>query len=179
MKAILLHGTGCTPNSYWFPYIKENLERRGYSVSVPALPEADNPSLDIWLTAALAEGIDQNTILIGHSSGAALILGVLEKIHVKIQQAILVAGFYKPLEIGKPELMVKDDYDWEAIKSHCKEFVFINSDNDPWGCTDVMGHEMLDKLGGALIIPKGEGHMGSSTFNQAYTEFPLLLKLVD
>ncbi len=178
MRAILFHGTGSSPDSYWFPYINENLEKRGYEVIIPALPNAENPSLADWLPVALEQTYDENTVLIGHSSGAALILAVLEKINVHIAQAILVAGFFEPLEEGKSEPMVKETYDWERMKAHCKDFVFINSDNDPWGCTDKVGKALQEKLGGSLIIQHGEGHMGSATFNQPYTEFPLLLTLI-
>jgi predicted alpha/beta hydrolase family esterase len=179
MKATLFHGTGCTPDSYWFPYIKKNLEERGYEVEVPVLPNAENPSLADWLPVALKGSYDEDTILIGHSSGSALILSLLENIQTPVHQAVLVAGFFEPLDEGKPEPMVQETYDWEKIKSNCRSFVFINSDNDPWGCTDAVGKYLVEKLGGVLVVPHGEGHMGSTSFNQPYKEFPLLLKLID
>ena len=178
MRTILFHGTGSSPDSYWLPYTKVGLERRGYVVNVPALPNPYNPVLEDCLKVALALPYDSDTILIGHSSGAALILSLLEKIDVKVKQAILIAGFFEPLDPPKPEPMVQAKYDWEKIKNHCADFYFINSDNDPWACNDKVGRAMLDKLGGTLVIPKGEGHMGSTTFNQPYKEFPLLLKLI-
>lgn len=58
------------------------------------------------------------------------------------------------------------------------EIIFINSDNDPWGCDDKQGRKMFDKLGGTLII-RHDGHMGSEKFNQPYREFPLVVKLVE
>ena len=54
----------------------------------------------------------------------------------------------------------------------------FSPDNDPWTCDDKQGRMMLDHLGGVQVIPKGEGHMGSTTYNQPYKEFPLLVKLV-
>ena len=74
--------------------------------------------------------------------------------------------------------IIKKSYDWEKIKAHSEEFVFINSDNDPWGCDDIQGRRMLDKLGGVQIVMKGEGHMGSVSRNQPYKEFPLLKKII-
>jgi hypothetical protein len=44
-NAKIFHGTGCSPDSYWFPYLKNALERRGYQVSVPLLPDTDFPDL--------------------------------------------------------------------------------------------------------------------------------------
>jgi predicted alpha/beta hydrolase family esterase len=66
---------------------------------------------------------------------------------------------------------------WPNIRSHAEQFVFINSDNDPWGCDDKQGKIMREKLGGELIVLH-EGHMGSTTYNQPYKEFPLLLDLI-
>jgi len=36
---------------------------------------------------------DENSVLIGHSGGAALLLALLEHIDVTVAQAILVAGY--------------------------------------------------------------------------------------
>ncbi len=176
--AVVFHGTGGSPESYWIPYLKHNLEERGYKMLVPALPNPEHPQLQECLDAVLDLPYTEETILVGHSSGASLILALLERIPVKVKQAVLVAGFYKPLEPGKPELMVQASYDWEKIKAHCAIFTVINSDNDPWGCDDKMGQEIATHVGGEFILAKGEGHMGSLTFNQPYKEFPLLLGLI-
>jgi len=76
-----------------------------------------------------------------------------------------------------PKTILQDKYDWQKIKEHCQDFVFINSINDPWGCNDKQGRIMFDNLGGTLVINQ-EGHMGSDTFHQPYKEFPLLIKLL-
>ncbi len=117
--------------------------------------------------------------MIGHSAGVPLILSILEHINTVIRQAILVAGFFEDLHVGDHEPILQKQYDWDKIKKHAKEFVFINSDNDPWGCDDKAGRRMFDKLGGTLIVPHGEGHFGSEKFNQPYKTFPLLLKFID
>ncbi|MDB5260390.1 MAG: putative Alpha/beta fold family hydrolase [Candidatus Nomurabacteria bacterium] len=177
-NAIILHGTGTLNSDFWFPYIKENLKVKGYEVWLPQLPNADVPNLEEWLPFVLRQGkFLEETVIIGHSAGSQLILNILEKIDVKIKKAILVSGYAESLresEISenKPEL------DWEGIKEHAEEFIFINSDNDPWGCNDKQGKIMQDKLGGKLIILKGEGHMGSATYNQPYKEFPLIAELI-
>lgn len=173
-NVIILHGTGCNPNLYWYPYIKQNLENKGYDVWVPTLPNTEEADLKEWLSFILENGIiNEETILIGHSAGSALILSILEKINVKIKQAILVAGF-----IDLDSKILQTSYDWNKIKSNIDDIIFINSDDDPWGCNDTQGKKMFDKLGGTLIIRHGEGHMGSSSYNQPYKEFPFLLKLI-
>ncbi len=180
-NAIIFHGTGCTPKSYWIPYLAKQLRERGYDVLVPQLPYAENPRLDIWLPFALKNGrYDSETVLVGHSAGCPLILSILENITGKINKAILVAGYARPKDKDlKKEPILQKSYNWGKIKLSAAEFYFVNSDNDPWGCTDIEGRFMLDSLGGTLIIKKGEGHMGSDKYHQPYKKFPLLVKLVE
>ena len=179
-NAIILHGTSCTPNSYWFPSIKKFLENKGYQVWVPQLPDPDTPDLKKQLYFILEKGkFDEDTIIIGHSAGAPLTLSILENIKVSIRKAILVAGYARPKsEDPQPEPILQTAYNWEKIKHNVKEIIFINSDNDPWGCNDKEGAYMFKYLGGTLIVLHGEGHMGSDKFNQPYKEFPLLEKLL-
>lgn len=176
-NAIIFHGKGGTPESYWHPWLKCELEDNGYKVWVPQLPDKDEPDLKTWLLFALKNGqFDCETVLIGHSAGCPLILSILEKIEIKIAKAIMVAGFIESLT-GEVMPILQEKYDWEKIKSHCGEFIFINSDNDPWGCDDRQGKKMADSLGGKLIVLH-EGHMGSERFNQPYKEFPFLRNLI-
>lgn len=177
-NATIFHGSGGTPESFWFPFVKQGLEQRGYKVWVPQLPNPDGERLDEWLPFALENGnYDAETVLIGHSSGSPLILSVLENLKSPIKQAILVSGFSQPIS-NEPKPILQEKYDWDKIKANCGNFVFINSDNDPWGCDDKQGKIMQDHLGGKLIV-KHDGHMGSEKFNQPYREFPLIIELVE
>lgn len=177
-NAIIFHGTGAAPNKYWIPWLLNELVKQGYEVTVPALPSPNSPDINETLPFVLKNlHFDEETVLVGHSSGSALILSVLEHISTQVKQAILVAGFYKQLPAGINN-MIQEQYDWLRIKNHAQEFVFINSDNDPWGCDDQMGREMQQYLGGELIVMH-DGHMGSDSFNQPYREFPLLLELIE
>lgn len=179
-NAIILHGTGDTPESFWIPWLKSELEKHGYEVWAPLLPDADNPDINKWLPFVMENGkFNNDTIIIGHSAGATLILALLDKIDVKIKQAILVSGY--SFSTGKDGVngVLRKVYDWDKIsKSTQEKIIFINSDNDPWGCNDFQGRRMMDMAGGIQIIIKGEGHMGSMRFNQPYKKFPLLKKLI-
>jgi hypothetical protein len=74
---------------------------------------------------------------------------------------------------------LRPKYNAEKIQSNCSDLIFINSNNDPWGCNDEQGLKMWREFGGTLILREGEGHCGSGTFNQPYTHFPLLEKLLE
>lgn len=180
-NAIILHGTGCTPKSYWMGGITTYLKKKGYKVWAPQLPDADVPDLKKWLPLVLKKGkFDRETLLIGHSAGGPLILSILENIKVKIDKAILVAGFGRKLTGDKKlQPIQQKEYDWKKIKNNVKDIIFINSSNDPWTIDTKEGLYLFEKLGGTLIIREGEGHMGSDTFKQSYKKFPLLEKLID
>lgn len=177
-NAIILHGTGDENTDFWFPYLKEKLKEKDFEVWLPQLPNAEKPNLKDWLSFVLENGkFTAETVLIGHSAGSQLILSILEKIPVQIKQAILVSGYAESLR-ESTEFETKPQLDWEKIKQNVQDITFINSDNDPWKCDDKQGRIMLDKLGGTQIIRHGEGHMGSTTYNQPYKEFPFLAKLI-
>jgi predicted alpha/beta hydrolase family esterase len=178
-NANIFHGTGCTPNSYWLPYLKRELEKRGYKVWVPNLPDADKPDIKKWLPVALKGIYTMETVIVGHSAGGPLVLSILEHLQKTIRMAVLVAGYARQKgEWKNPEKILQHSYNWKKIKNNVREIIYINSDNDPWGCNDIEGKYMFNHLGGTLII-KHEGHMGSDTFKQPYKEFPLLVKLIE
>lgn len=176
-NVLILHGAGETPESFWIPYIVKVLREREYDVSIPQFPNTDHPDLKTWLPKALEyKNFNSETVLLGHSCGCPLILSILEKINTPINKAVLISGFSSPLPDG-PSAILQPLYNWELIKNHTKQFIFINSVNDPWGCNDKQGRDMFNRLGGMLII-NNEGHMGSDTFKQPYKEFPLLANLL-
>lgn len=178
-NATIFHGTGNSPDDFWFPWLAAQLTKREYDVSVPELPNRDHPDLRNWLPVAQQREYNSESVVIGHSAGAALILALLEHLDSPIKQAILVAGFGQLLpDFRDADAILQSTYDWKRIRANVDDIVFINSNNDPWGCDDAAGRYMFDNIGGTLIVPHNQGHMGSHSNNQPYKEFPLLLKLV-
>jgi predicted alpha/beta hydrolase family esterase len=180
MKVIIFHGTDCAPDNefYWYAWLKKELEERGLDVSAPFYPDINHEAISTFLPKVL-EGheFDSETILVGHSAGAPLILSILEKQTTSIRQAILVAGYSMRLPGESHDPILQKSYDWEKIKLQSRDFVFINSVNDPWGCDDKQGRILFDKLGGTQVI-RNEGHFGSESQNLPYVEFPLLRDII-
>jgi len=178
--AILLHGTaGSDTDYFWFEDTKKFLQSKGYEVWWPLLPNTDKPNLAEtrnFIEQNIPE-IDEQTIIIGHSSACPLILNMMQFFNVKVAQVILVSGYYTPQGDGSSS-MLPESFAWDIIKAHAKEIVLINSDNDPWGCDDKQARPVARKLGAKFILAKGQGHMGSTTYSQPYKEFPLLKKLI-
>ncbi len=177
MKYTLLHGSGNGPDM-WLPWLKKELENRGNEVWMPHMPVSEKPDIQKQLPFLLESSeITPGSILIGHSAACPVILGLLQTIDFKIRKAVLVAGYYHKTDddISKSWPSI---YEFKKIKSHCKDFLFIVSDNDPWGCNDAHSRPYFDKLGGTMVIVKDGGHFGSNTFNNPMYEFPLLLNLL-
>lgn len=179
-NAIIIQGAGETQKSFWLPYVKKELEKRGFSVRLPQLPGNENPNIEKTLPFILKNGtFTKETIIIAHSAGCPLALAVIQNLKIKIKQAILVAGYWRELPPPGANNALPQRYDFSKIRKNVEDIVSINSDNDPWGCDDKQGKEMFDRLGGTLILKHEEGHMGSEKFHQPYITFPLLLTLVD
>lgn len=175
-KAIIFHGTNANPDVAWLPWLRERLTGRGYSVEVPHYPGLNVEPIATFLPTVLAaHTFDADTVLVGHSGGAALLLAILEHLDVTVPQAILVAGYSTRPNAGE-EPVLQAGYDWAAIKANVRDLYFINSVVDPYGCDDKQGRAMFDRLGGTQII-RDDGHFGD--YDQPFDTFELLDKLID
>ncbi|MEK7546732.1 MAG: alpha/beta fold hydrolase [Patescibacteria group bacterium] len=91
---VLLHGYNGSPKGNFRPWLKKELEKKGYKVSVPALPNSKNPKVAEQVEYVLKHAkFDKNTVLLGHSLGAIVALKVLEKLKQPVWRSVLVAGF--------------------------------------------------------------------------------------
>jgi len=179
--ALLLHGTGGSEKDYfWFADTKNYLESRGYSVWWPLLPNTQRPELSETydFVERNRPTLDAETIVIAHSSGCPLALHLLERSETKVKQAVLVSGFYRPIGEEGADRMLPPSFDWSAIGRNAAEIVFINSDDDPWGCDDTQAREAATALNAPLVVATGQGHMGSDSYGQPYREFPLLKRVL-
>lgn len=182
-NAVILHGTDfkkthSESQNNWFPWLETELKDKGYKVWLPELPDADRPSVCTY-NPFLDEGwnYDLDTVLVGHSSGAVAIINLLNKMQegFKINKAILVGSFRDDLDMEGLSGLFTYEWDFDKIKSKVNEFVFIHSDNDPY-CPLEHATYLSGKLGGKLVIMKGQKHFSIGTAGEKYKKFPELLK---
>ncbi len=134
MKIILIHGNGgSTADNHWFPVVAEQLRNSGLNVINCQFPETYFAYAHVWLPF-LKETlqVDENTILIGHSSGAVAALKFAEK--NKIFGSILVGSYYTDLGFPteKKSGYFDTSWDWNAIKNNQQWIIQFSSTDDPW-----------------------------------------------
>lgn len=130
-KAVILHGTANDHTGNWFPWLKTELEKIGYEVWVPDLPDSEHPDAERYNDFLLASGWDfNNNLIVGHSSGAVEILALLSVLpkDAKINTAILIGSFAHPFDddpnARRSGLFAKP-FDYEYLKTKAKQFIFI------------------------------------------------------
>ncbi len=80
MKALIIPGnsnTAITEN--WFQYVKKELEGMGIEVIAENMPDPDLARKKYWIPFIKEKLSTENSILIGHSSGAVAIMRYLEE----------------------------------------------------------------------------------------------------
>ncbi len=204
-RIFIIHGWEGTPESNWFPWLKEQLEDRGFEVIVPSMPNTNYPVLFEWLAhmQKIIGKVDKSTYLVGYSLGVIAVLRFLESLPVgqKIGGAVLVAGFpgsigYKDINsffaspliifwliLHKLGYKALDSYfvlplDYEKVRNSANKFIAIHSDNDPY--VPLHNGEILrDRLGAELIVvPKGNHFNEGAGFKKLPIVSESLLKII-
>lgn len=168
-RVFIVHGWGGRPSEGWLKWLAVELEKQGFAVYAPVMPNPDRPMIAPWVDylKELVGAPDDQTYFVGHSIGCQTILRYLEALpnDAKIRGATLVAGWIKlniasyeepgDEEIAKPWL--EQPLDWEKIKDHTNNFTAILSDDDPYVPLSTQ-KVFKESLNATIIIKEGLGH---------------------
>ena len=171
-RVFIIHGWEGYPDEGWFPWLKKELEQKGFQVIVPSMPSPDNPKIDIWVPylTKIVSKVDENTFFVGHSIGCQTILRYLENLppDKKIGGAIFVAGWFTLMNLETEEekeiakLWLETQIDLERVKLHTKNFVAIFSDDDP--VVPITNKKLFEqKLGAKTLVEHNKGHFGEDS----------------
>jgi predicted alpha/beta hydrolase family esterase len=178
MKAVFVHGYQGTAMGGWRPWLKRELEARGWSVSAPEMPTPDAPMVEEWVATIAREVGDsgKDCVLVGHSLGCIAILRYLERAKKQVGGSVFVAGFAGKLGEGfKPtDNFVEKPLDFAAIRKNCSRMVAIFSDSDPYVPLSQEGL-FREKLGAKTMVLHARGHFSSS---EGTTKLPEALAAV-
>lgn len=152
-KVIIIHGNqGGTGDSVWLPWLRDRLVEKGFDAVSPTFPDNEEAKRSIWIPYLEELGADENTILVGWSSGAVAAMRYAED-H-KIKASVLIGACHTDLgeEIERISGYYDEPWNWEAIKANQQWIAQFASVDDP-------------------VIPIEEGRYVREKLDTEYYEF--------
>lgn len=173
LKIIFIHGNGgSTVEGIWFPWLKDELEQRKFTVIARTFPDNVLTRQEHWLPFLQDElHADEQTIIIGHSSGAVAAMRYAQS-H-KIFGSVLVGPSYTDLgeESERVSGFFDRPWDWESITHNQQWIIQFASTDDPY-IPIKEARFIHDKLHSLYFEYADQGHFGE---DKKKTEFPELL----
>jgi leucyl-tRNA synthetase len=153
-RFVILHGFEGGSDKNFIPWLKSTLEKRGYEVQAPQLPNTNDPKEDEQVNHVLTNcTLDENTILIGHSLGAIVAMKALMKVNKPISGLVIVAAAIDPaFPDAEPRPYAKNftwNIDYELIKKLTYGRMSVISDTQEKLRSKYLKY-LADKLGAWL-----------------------------
>jgi len=190
-RAFIIHGYQGYPGEAWQPWLKAELEKRGYAVWLPAMPRPDHPVMAEWigLLAQLVGEPDDQTVLVGHSLGVQVVVRYLEQIAGKgqaVRKAVLIAGsFPAGMTAQQADERTGGDavlrpwltlgVDGARVNRATGKITVILSDNDPIIPYEQARASFALNLRCEIILEPGKGHFNE---DDRLTDLPIALQAV-
>ena len=178
-RIIIVHQWMAGADGDWRPWLKTELEKRGYDVSVPEMPDIDTPVIGKWV-GHLAEVVgapDKDTSFIGHSIGCQAILRCLETMSAPVGGALFVAGWFRLENLEDEETAaiaepwIETPIDIAKVRTVLPKSTLIISDNDPYDAFEE-NKKKFTELGSKIVVLHGAGHI---TEESGFTKAPAIL----
>jgi len=180
-NAIILHGTMGSPDINWFQWLKNELTAKDIQVWLPQLPNPSQPSLRQeadYIHAECPFAINEQTLIIGHSSGAILALILAQENKTPVGAVVAVSVFHdNSLKWDANNSLFDVDFDWTAIQAGALKLLFVHSDNDPYVPLE-QAQFVADNCQAEIVVVQNQGHFNLER-SAAYRAFPKLLELLN
>ncbi len=83
-------------DAHWLPWLKKELETKGFVVHVPEMPVPYQPVYEDWKKIFEQFPVDSDTVLVGHSRGGGFLLRWLSDHNIHVGKVVLVAPSIMP-----------------------------------------------------------------------------------
>jgi len=185
-RVFIIHGWDGYPEEGIFPWLKKELQNRGFAVFNPAMPNPLTPKIEEWIPflAEQVGKIDEETFFVGHSIGAQAVIRYLETLseNEKAGGVFLLAPWFHLTEeafeddddplIAQP--WIETPIDYEKVKQKANKITAVFSDNDP--VVPLADAEIFkDKLSAKIIVEHDKGHFSGDS---GIKELPSTLEAV-
>lgn len=182
-RAFIIHGWSGHPDEHWLPWLKEELEQKGFEVHVPLMSRNDDPVIEEW-DARLAEVVgssDENTYFIGHSIGCQAIMRYLATRDEKAGGCVFVAGWFwldnmeNAHEEKIAEPWINQPIDFGKVMAATNNISVFISDTDDFGKVEENTKAFQENLHAKVKVLHDMGHF---TTGDGVTEVPMVLEAV-
>jgi len=139
MKVVICPGMGCDIHSNWYKWFQTEMGKRKYVSSCVLKNFPDQPKCreSVWVPFVVDEiGLDANTVVVGHSTGAALAMRLLEASNNKfdgpLKGVVLVAAAYTDLgdEGERRSEYFSRPWDWTKMKEGADKIHLFHGTDD-------------------------------------------------
>ena len=163
-KAILLPGNGTPPSVVtlddcgFYSTAQAILAEYGIPMPLPAFPDGYVGHESEWKPFAVQElGLDENTLLIGHSTGSVCAMRLMEE-H-KVAGCVLVAAYHTDLgdDMERESGYFSRPWDFAAMKRNCPWVLQFHSRNDHLVPLAEAAY-VAEQLGSEFVVSADEGH---------------------
>ena len=166
-RVFIIHSWSGSPDEPLYRWLKSELEKKGFEVVVPEMPEPEEPEIEAWVSK-LKEIVGEqtkDTILVGHSIGCQTILRYLEKLHpgALVGGVVFIAPWLTLSNLeSDEERRVAGPWLNTSIKEtdvvkHTPKITAIFSDNDPFVPSENI-ELFKKKFNAEVIIEREKGH---------------------
>lgn len=152
----------CNPNNEnnWMGWTKKELEKQGYRVTCPVIPKVWEAPYSVWKEALDIAGVNEETVLVGLSAGAATCVKYIIEEKKIINKLILVAPARQAAK-DDPCPTAEEFYDFEITNNARKQIkngttIFIS--NDDWDLILDSAKEYEKELNAKVIEFNDRGH---------------------
>ena len=179
---LLVHGSFGSPFVNWFPYLRNEIEKRNFIVYTPDFPTGVGYQnytnwervLESYVNANV---INENTVIYAHSIAPIFVCHFLVSHHIKVKRLVFICGFNNYLEINEEydevnHTMYFDNL--EDVKKFADEIICFYSKNDPY-VEYAVEKKFADTISTKQIVIEDGGHLNSES---GYTEFKELLEYI-
>lgn len=169
---VLIHGNGgCTAADFWLPAVERELTALGLAVVNQTFPDNVKARARYWLPHLEALGAGDDTVVIGHSSGAVAAMRYAET-H-RLRGSVLVSVCHTDLGDAFERASGYYDmpWDWDRIRAHQEWVGIFHSTDDPHIPVAEPRH-VAARLGASYFELPGRGHFADAR------PFPELVQFV-
>ncbi len=185
-KVFMIHGFKGEPNGGWRPWLMGELAQNEIWACALPMPTPEFPVKDEWVKKISEEvkSPNEEIFLVGHSLGVPAILRYLETLPKgsKIGGSIFVSGpVFKKLEGGNEyiKIFLNEPFDFEHIKSVCKNFTVIHGDDDPNVPISDAKYLAENLSRNLILVPNGKHLNGLAGIYKLPQALDSLLKMIN